>query len=101
MLWPIDPRLMIASLLRGMVAKDGLENAEFGPAGQHFGSRVACESANIRPGQRVLIIGVGKRGRHVALEGRWDSGIRFTEKTLQPGEVPTRHRSLGVVLAIF
>jgi len=35
------------------------------------------------------------------LEGRWDSGIHSVLTSLEPGDVPTRHRSIGVVLAIF
>ena len=66
--------------------------------------RVRVGSADVTSNTKPdisIIIGVGKRGRHVALEGRWDSSIPNIQKSLVAGDVPTRHRSIGVVLAIF
>jgi hypothetical protein len=48
-----------------------------------------------------MVIGVGKRWTHVALEGRWISEIRSLQKTLEAGDVASRHRSIGLVFAIF
>jgi hypothetical protein len=47
-----------------------------------------------------ITIGVGKRAGRVGIEGRWDSGIRQTQKTVARGDVPTRPRSLLGVVAI-
>jgi hypothetical protein len=66
--------------------------------------RVRVGSADVTSNTKrdiSIVIGVGKRGRHVALEGRWDSSIPNIQKSLVADDVPTRHRSLGVVLAIF
>ena len=64
--------------------------------------RVGSEDVTANTADDIsLVIGVGKQGRHVALEGRWDSGIRNVQKLLPAGDVPTRHRSLGFVFALF
>jgi hypothetical protein len=47
-----------------------------------------------------IVIGVGKRVGRVGIEGRWDSGILQVQKTVGRGDVPTRHRSLGVFVAV-
>ena len=88
--------LVRVSLFKGLYITEG--------PSYHYPRRVRIGPRDVTSNTRAdlsLIIGVGKRGRHAALEGRWDSGIHYVEKTLQPGEVPTRHRSIGVVLAIF
>ena len=48
-----------------------------------------------------LVIGVGaKTGKRVGIEGRWDSGMKGTQKTVPAGDVATRHRSLTGLLVI-
>lgn len=46
-----------------------------------------------------IVIGVGRRIGRVGIEGRWDSGIKQSQKAVEPGDVPTRNRSLGLFVA--
>ena len=88
--------LVRVSLFKGLYITEG-------PA-YHYPRRVRIGPRDVTSNTRAdfsLVIGVGKRGRHAALEGRWDSGIHSVLTSLEPGDVPTRHRSIGAVLAIF
>ena len=48
-----------------------------------------------------IVMGVGmKAGKKVRIEGRWDSGLKRTQKTVASGDVTTRHRSITGIIAI-
>ena len=48
-----------------------------------------------------LVMGVGaKAGKRITIEGRWDSGVKRTQKTVARGDVATRHRSITGVISI-
>jgi hypothetical protein len=48
-----------------------------------------------------MVMGVGvKAGKKVSIEGRWDSGLKGTQKTVAGGDVATRHRSITGVISI-
>jgi hypothetical protein len=90
------PILVRASLFKGIYILEG-------PAA-HFPvrARVAGHDvyANTLSPDVSIVIGVGKRVGRVGLEGRWDSGIFQVQKTLEPGDVGTRHRSITGVVAV-
>jgi outer membrane protein with beta-barrel domain len=77
-----------------------------GPA-FHVPLRAKVESAgretDVKSNTRTdisLVMGVGARtGKKITIEGRWDSGIKGTQKTVASGDVATRHRSItGLIL---
>ena len=47
-----------------------------------------------------IVIGVGKRIGRAGIEGRWDSGFRQVQKTVERGDVATHHRSLALFVVV-
>jgi hypothetical protein len=89
------PILVNMTLFKGLYVDEG-------PA-FHFPVRATVAGVDVKSNTKQNIsitIGVGKRVGRVGIEARWDSGIRQVQKTLAPGDVPTRPRSLTGVLAI-
>jgi len=47
-----------------------------------------------------IVIGVGKSVGRVGIEGRWDTGFKQVQKTVQRGDVVTHHRSLALFVVV-
>jgi hypothetical protein len=47
-----------------------------------------------------IVIGVGRSIGRVGIEGRWDTGFKQVQKTVERGDVATRHRSLGLFVVV-
>jgi hypothetical protein len=94
------PILVHIKIFKGLFMNEG-------PA-FHVPLRARVESAgqetDVKSNTRAdisLVMGVGvKAGNKVRVEGRWDTGIKATQKTVPSGDVTTRHRSITGVISI-
>jgi hypothetical protein len=94
------PILVTIKLFKGLFMSEG-------PA-FHVPLRAKVKSAgretDVKSNTRAdisMVMGVGvKAGKKVRIEGRWDSGLKGTQKTVASGDVATRHRSITGIIAI-
>ena len=89
------PILVRMSLFKGLYITEG-------PA-FHIPVKATAAGVDVKDNTKTntsITIGVGKRAGRVGIEGRWDSGLRRTQKTITTGDVATRPRSILAVVAI-
>jgi hypothetical protein len=90
------PILVNIKLFKGLFMTEG-------PA-FHVPLRAKVESTDVKSNTPVdisLVMGVGRKvGNKVTVEGRWDTGVKQTQKTVASGDVASRHRSITAIISI-